>query len=438
MARAAAGDRAVRSRPLRRRAICSGRSGRRGHAQPALAVPLRRDDAGRSPPPYVVVSNHESFVDILLISHLPWEMKWLSKAELFRIPVLGWMMQLAGDIPVKRGVRPQRGRGDRPVPRGAGEPGVGHDLPRGHPVHHGRHAAVQGRRVPPGHRRRRAHPAARRARHLHRAPQARLALRALAPTCGCSSRSRRQGWDPRTFRRSGTGSATGSSRLGAIWPAARHDPRLGARGHAPRGLRLASRSTTRGRGSRSGARDAGRRGAHVSGAVPGVPRAAWDRHHAEVPRWSIGTTSRPITLTRRSAAPSASASSRITGISVPCRRSRGWTTGRPPTSSPTSDGCSSSEASNSSPTKSGRHLAMLLVGLGGVGRRRPSLLGRADLPLHGGVLRSVRSTSGGGARIGGRRGGKARLWTRCCRTPSPSPGRPAGAPGPRARRAQAG
>ena len=34
--------------------------------------------------PYVVVSNHESFADILLISHLPWEMKWLSKAELFR------------------------------------------------------------------------------------------------------------------------------------------------------------------------------------------------------------------------------------------------------------------------------------------------------------------------------------------------------------------
>jgi 1-acyl-sn-glycerol-3-phosphate acyltransferase len=56
--------------------------------------------------PYVVVSNHESFVDILLISHLPWEMKWLSKAELFRIPVLGWLMWLAGDIPVKRGFGP--------------------------------------------------------------------------------------------------------------------------------------------------------------------------------------------------------------------------------------------------------------------------------------------------------------------------------------------
>jgi 1-acyl-sn-glycerol-3-phosphate acyltransferase len=54
--------------------------------------------------PYVFVSNHESFADILLISHLPWEMKWLSKAELFRIPFLGWMMTVAGDVPVKRGV----------------------------------------------------------------------------------------------------------------------------------------------------------------------------------------------------------------------------------------------------------------------------------------------------------------------------------------------
>lgn len=56
--------------------------------------------------PYVVVSNHESFADILLISHLPWEMKWLSKAELFRIPFMGWLMRLAGDVPVKRGFGP--------------------------------------------------------------------------------------------------------------------------------------------------------------------------------------------------------------------------------------------------------------------------------------------------------------------------------------------
>ena len=53
--------------------------------------------------PYVVVSNHESFVDILLISHLPWEMKWLAKKEMFRIPVAGWAMYLAGDVQVDRG-----------------------------------------------------------------------------------------------------------------------------------------------------------------------------------------------------------------------------------------------------------------------------------------------------------------------------------------------
>jgi 1-acyl-sn-glycerol-3-phosphate acyltransferase len=53
--------------------------------------------------PYIVVSNHESFVDILLISHLPFEMKWLSKAEMFKIPVVGWLMSLAGDIKLSRG-----------------------------------------------------------------------------------------------------------------------------------------------------------------------------------------------------------------------------------------------------------------------------------------------------------------------------------------------
>ena len=53
----------------------------------------------------VVVSNHASNADVFLISHLPWEMKWLGKSSLFPIPFLGWSMWLAGDIPVKRGAR---------------------------------------------------------------------------------------------------------------------------------------------------------------------------------------------------------------------------------------------------------------------------------------------------------------------------------------------
>lgn len=65
---------------------------------------FRHDGALISDPrrPYVAVSNHESYADIFLISHLPWEMKWMAKDTIFRIPVMGWMMQMAGDIPVSR------------------------------------------------------------------------------------------------------------------------------------------------------------------------------------------------------------------------------------------------------------------------------------------------------------------------------------------------
>ena len=55
--------------------------------------------------PYVVVANHESFVDILLISHLPWEMKWLAKDTFFRFPGVGWLMRMAGDVRIVRGER---------------------------------------------------------------------------------------------------------------------------------------------------------------------------------------------------------------------------------------------------------------------------------------------------------------------------------------------
>lgn len=53
--------------------------------------------------PYVMVSNHESFVDMLLISHLPFEMKWLSKETIMKIPAVGWLMRMAGDVKLVRG-----------------------------------------------------------------------------------------------------------------------------------------------------------------------------------------------------------------------------------------------------------------------------------------------------------------------------------------------
>lgn len=62
----------------------------------ALADPRR---------PYIVVANHESYADVFLISCFPWEMKWLSKDTMFKIPFMGWMMQMAGDIKLVRGDR---------------------------------------------------------------------------------------------------------------------------------------------------------------------------------------------------------------------------------------------------------------------------------------------------------------------------------------------
>jgi 1-acyl-sn-glycerol-3-phosphate acyltransferase len=67
--------------------------------------PWRLRVEGRWPPggPFVVVANHQSVLDILLLSHVPREMKWVAKDELFRIPWVGWMLRMSGDIAIRRG-----------------------------------------------------------------------------------------------------------------------------------------------------------------------------------------------------------------------------------------------------------------------------------------------------------------------------------------------
>lgn len=52
---------------------------------------------------YVVVANHESMTDPMLLSWLPWDMRWVAKHELFKPPVVGWAMHFGGDIPLRRG-----------------------------------------------------------------------------------------------------------------------------------------------------------------------------------------------------------------------------------------------------------------------------------------------------------------------------------------------
>lgn len=51
---------------------------------------------------YVVVSNHVSMADIYLLSHLPFDMRFIAKEELFRLPFIGLLLRLGGDVPLKR------------------------------------------------------------------------------------------------------------------------------------------------------------------------------------------------------------------------------------------------------------------------------------------------------------------------------------------------
>ena len=60
---------------------------------------IRPDEA------YVMVANHLSLLDILVLFRLFRHFKWVSKAENFRIPCIGWNMRLNGYIELRRGER---------------------------------------------------------------------------------------------------------------------------------------------------------------------------------------------------------------------------------------------------------------------------------------------------------------------------------------------
>jgi len=54
---------------------------------------------------YVMVANHQSLLDILVLFRLFRHFKWVSKIENFRIPFIGWNMSLNRYIKLRRGDR---------------------------------------------------------------------------------------------------------------------------------------------------------------------------------------------------------------------------------------------------------------------------------------------------------------------------------------------
>jgi len=53
----------------------------------------------------VMVANHLSLLDILVLFRLFKHFKWVSKVENFRVPCIGWNMRLNGYIELRRGER---------------------------------------------------------------------------------------------------------------------------------------------------------------------------------------------------------------------------------------------------------------------------------------------------------------------------------------------
>ena len=53
--------------------------------------------------PVIFMANHQSYVDVPALFAMPGQFRWMADADLFRIPVFGWAMRMAGYVPVNRG-----------------------------------------------------------------------------------------------------------------------------------------------------------------------------------------------------------------------------------------------------------------------------------------------------------------------------------------------
>lgn len=70
---------------------------------PVWRVTIEGRDKIRSGVAYVMVANHQSLLDILVLFRLFKHFKWVSKIENFRVPLIGWNMSLNRYIKLRRG-----------------------------------------------------------------------------------------------------------------------------------------------------------------------------------------------------------------------------------------------------------------------------------------------------------------------------------------------
>jgi 1-acyl-sn-glycerol-3-phosphate acyltransferase len=70
---------------------------------PLWSLKVEGREKAKKHTPYVIISNHQSLLDILILNCLWYRFKWISKIENYKVPVIGWYLRMANYITVDRG-----------------------------------------------------------------------------------------------------------------------------------------------------------------------------------------------------------------------------------------------------------------------------------------------------------------------------------------------
>ncbi|MGD0340793.1 MAG: lysophospholipid acyltransferase family protein [Bacteroidales bacterium] len=72
------------------------------HLLPIWKISIEGREKAKRGTTYVIICNHQSILDILVLNCLRYKFKWISKSEVYGVPVLGWYVKMADYITVDR------------------------------------------------------------------------------------------------------------------------------------------------------------------------------------------------------------------------------------------------------------------------------------------------------------------------------------------------
>lgn len=70
---------------------------------PLWKINIKGTENIRKKKTYVIISNHQSALDIVVLYRLNTHFKWIAKRELFKVPFVGWNLMLNRHVPIDRG-----------------------------------------------------------------------------------------------------------------------------------------------------------------------------------------------------------------------------------------------------------------------------------------------------------------------------------------------